>query len=69
MFINGEMFPFYFSYRRMLKKDRLKKEKKSLDQLEKNDPESYAEKVKQLNKDRIEVNRVNLIRGDNLTHL
>ena len=53
----------------MLKKDRLKKEKKSLDQLEKNDPESYAEKVKQLNKDRIEVNRVNLIRGDKFTHL
>ena len=53
----------------MLKKDRLKKEKKSLDQLEKTDPESYAEKVKQLNKDRIEVNRVNLIRGDNFTKL
>ena len=45
----------------MLKKDRLKQEKKALDDLEKNDPESYAEKIKQLDKDRIEVSSDGLI--------
>ena len=42
-------------YHRMLKKDRLKQEKKDLDKLEKTDPEGYTEKLKQLERDRVEV--------------
>ena len=39
----------------MLKKTRLKQERKALDDLEKNDPEGYREKLRQLDKDRIQV--------------
>ena len=44
----------------MLKKIRLKQEKKALDELEKNDPEGYTEKLRQLERDRIQVDMLHI---------
>ena len=44
----------------MLKKTRLKQEKKALDELEKNDPEGYTEKLRQLERDRIQVDMLHI---------
>lgn len=39
----------------MLKKEKLKHEKKALEELEKNDPAAYQEKVEDVERQRIEV--------------
>ena len=42
-------------YHRVLKKEKLKHEKKALEELEKNDPEGYHEKLEEVERQRIEV--------------
>ena len=42
-------------YHRVLKKEKLKHEKKALEELEKNDPEGYQEKLEEVERQRIEV--------------
>ena len=44
----------------MLKKEKLKKEKRALDELQKNDPEGYRDKVDGLEKQRVEVSVIML---------
>ena len=39
----------------MLRKEREKGQKKALDELEKRDPEAYVEKLKKIEKDRVQV--------------
>ncbi|XP_060077158.1 U3 small nucleolar RNA-associated protein 14 homolog A-like [Ylistrum balloti] len=46
-------------YHKVLRKEKLKHEKKALDELEKNDPEGYQEKLDDINKQRIQ-ERMNL---------
>ena len=45
-------------YHRVLKKEKLKKEKRALDELQKNDPEGYRDKVEGLEKQRVEVSLI-----------
>ena len=46
---------FCCSYHRILRKEKTKKTKKALEELQKTDPEAYLDKLKRLEKDRIQV--------------
>ena len=45
----------FHRYHRVLRKEREKGQKKALDELEKRDPEAYVEKLKKIEKDRVQV--------------
>lgn len=53
--ITGFCFYNVDRYHRVLKKEKLKHEKKALEELEKNDPAAYQEKVEDVERQRIEV--------------
>lgn len=49
------VYLYDYRYHRVLRKEKMKNEKKSLEELEKTDPEAYAEKLMAVDKQRVEV--------------
>ena len=47
----------FFSYHRILRKEKVKNEQKAIDELQKKDPEAYTDKVLRIEKDRVKVKK------------